>query len=30
MLHRGLGIKGGEITEVQLRRKVIIDVGFIP
>jgi hypothetical protein len=30
MLHRGLGIKGGEITEVQLRRKVIIDVEFIP
>jgi hypothetical protein len=30
MLHRGLGIKGGEITEVQIRRKVTIDVEFIP
>jgi hypothetical protein len=30
MLHRGLGIKGGEITEVQIRRKVAIDVEFIP
>ena len=30
MLHRGLCIKGGEITEVQLRRKVIIDVEFNP
>lgn len=29
MLHRGLGIKGGEIAEVQLRRKVIIDVEFV-
>lgn len=30
MLHRGLGIRGGEITEVQIRRKVSIDVEFIP
>ena len=29
MLHRGLGIKGGEITEVQMRKKVIIDVEFV-
>lgn len=29
MLHRGLGIRGGEITEVQLRRKVIIDEEFV-
>jgi hypothetical protein len=30
MIHRGLGIKGGEITEVQIRRKVTFDVEFIP
>jgi hypothetical protein len=29
MLHRGLCIKGGEITEVQMRKKVVIDVEFI-
>jgi hypothetical protein len=28
MLHRGLGIRGVEITEVKLRRKTIIDVEF--
>jgi hypothetical protein len=28
MLHRGLGIRGGEITEVQIRKKVNIDIEF--